>query len=567
MTSKIWIGLGAAMALAGTAGAAYGIMQNNEAAQDSNAARNQSQSASVNDIAAADDPMTLDIIARIGPWPYASRLIGYRGRLWFANSVKYRNHNSADIWSMDPQSGEMQLERNLFSQDAGTPVIYNDLLYWPHEDALLAGGTGEVSATNGTDWAVFNIQSALMYHTSELIDFDGKLLAVTGARNAGLQITSDGGQSWSELYDHSAPRTHIARIKDMTRLTIEDKSAQDINAEYFATLRDKKTQRLVKWNGSGFDTISSFPVNRPIRGLTAHDGALYAIIGRGEDAEIWQSNGKTSKNLGRKGNFIDIASNGTRLWALTHEGDLFSAEDGNWQKHNSLKGGKPTSIEVIDGAIYAAGAGEDGHGIIWGPKVHKITGASQKIAPFPPPITIPSIAIDWEELGQRIDNLLSDPSAYQGYNNGELSALLDRSVTMGAPAGFFAKRLNANIPDIGISVFSANRETKALDLAYAHILRSMERSGQTGVPTKLLTVQWTAQPNSYEKYLARPLMALKTIAATGQNDEETIAALIARLDYKDDPDWLRSHVIGTLTAVTNQRFGYDTAAWKAWHKS
>lgn len=554
MMSKMWMGVGAVIILAGTA---YSVSQSSKVSHDRNSAPYQSQSAKLNNIAAADDPIALDIIARIGPWPYASRLIGYRGRLWFANSVKYRNHNSADIWSMNPQNGNMRLERNLFSQDAGTPIMFNDLLYWPHEDALLAGGTGEISATNGEDWSVFNIESALMYHTSELIDFHGKLMAVTGARNAGLQTSLDDGRSWKQLYDHSAPRTHIARIKDVTQL----------GNDYYATLRDKKTQRLVKWNGTGFDPVASFQFNRPIRGLTAHDGAIHAIVGRGENREIWKSDGQSSSNLGRKGNFIDIASDGETLWAITNEGLLFSIRNGEWQHHSRLKGGKPTSIEAVDGAIYAAGAGDDGRGIIWGPKVHKLKGVNKKIAAMPGPISTAAVAIDWDELGQKIDNLLTDPVTYKGYSNGDLTALLDRAVTMVAPAGFFAKRLDANIPDIAIHVFSGNSKTKALDLAYANILRAMEKSGQTGVPTELLTVEWTAQPNSYEKYLARPLMALKTIATTGQNDDATIDALIARLDYKDDPDWLRSQVIGTLTAVTGEHHGYDIAAWKTWHNS
>lgn len=32
-------------------------------------------------------------------WPHISEMIEYGGRLWFANSRKYENHNSADIWS------------------------------------------------------------------------------------------------------------------------------------------------------------------------------------------------------------------------------------------------------------------------------------------------------------------------------------------------------------------------------------------------------------------------------------------------------------------------------------
>jgi len=48
-------------------------------------------------------------------WPDVSSLIGYDGRLWFVNSRKYVNHNSADVWSYDPATGEARYERHLLS--------------------------------------------------------------------------------------------------------------------------------------------------------------------------------------------------------------------------------------------------------------------------------------------------------------------------------------------------------------------------------------------------------------------------------------------------------------------
>ena len=107
--------------------------------------------------ASPEDPeLELDIIAQVGPWPVASRLIGYRGKLWFANSVKGRNHNSADIWSFDPQSRKIRYERHLYSQDAGHPLVYKGLLYWPFEDALQSTGEGVIEVTDGGKLASFD---------------------------------------------------------------------------------------------------------------------------------------------------------------------------------------------------------------------------------------------------------------------------------------------------------------------------------------------------------------------------------------------------------------------------
>ncbi len=96
--------------------------------------------------ARAETPLPL--LAEVGPWPEVSRLIGFRGRLWLANSVKGVNHNSADLYSLDPASGELRYERHLFSQDAGRPLVHAGLLYWPSEDSRFSIGWGDLLITN-----------------------------------------------------------------------------------------------------------------------------------------------------------------------------------------------------------------------------------------------------------------------------------------------------------------------------------------------------------------------------------------------------------------------------------
>ena len=56
-------------------------------------------------------------------------------------------------------------------------------------------------------------------------------------------------------------------------------------------------------------------------------------------------------------------------------------------------------------------------------------------------------------------------------------------------------------------------------------------------------------------------------AELGQDDRDTLAALIGRLDRTGDPEWLKGDMIGALTALTGQRFGYDIAAWRRWWAS
>jgi formylglycine-generating enzyme required for sulfatase activity len=104
-------------------------------------------------------------LARVGPWPGISALIGYGDRLWFVNSVKFRDHNSADVYSYHPKTGAVRYERHLFSQDAGEPAVVGGLLYWPFEDARFSTRRGEYMVTNGHDW-----QWRMLPHPRVLLD-------------------------------------------------------------------------------------------------------------------------------------------------------------------------------------------------------------------------------------------------------------------------------------------------------------------------------------------------------------------------------------------------------------
>ncbi len=79
-------------------------------------------------------------LSRPGVWNGVSGIIGFRGKIWFINSKKFVNHNSADLYTYDPATGSTRYERALFSQDAGDPVVMGGLLYWPFEDPRFRPG-------------------------------------------------------------------------------------------------------------------------------------------------------------------------------------------------------------------------------------------------------------------------------------------------------------------------------------------------------------------------------------------------------------------------------------------
>ncbi|MEP3464941.1 MAG: sialidase family protein, partial [Parasphingorhabdus sp.] len=292
--------------------------------------------------------LQLDVIAQVGPWPVASRLIGYRGKLWFANSVKGRNHNSADIWSFNPNTSEVRYERHLYSQDAGHPLVYNGLLYWPFEDALQSAGNGIVEVTDGKTWKPLTISNPPIYHTSQLLEWNDGLLAITGTRKAGMQLSKDAGLSWQEFYIHPTPTTHVSRLKEMIVFA----------GETYASLSDVKVKRLVRWTGSGFRTVNGWPLNRYFNGLTVHQDGLFGIVGRGREREVWRFDGRRSIRVGFKGPFVDLTSDGDQIWLVANDGRLWSSPNGSeWSRHGDLENGRPVSIQAVSGGIYVAGAG------------------------------------------------------------------------------------------------------------------------------------------------------------------------------------------------------------------
>ncbi|MEO1623150.1 MAG: hypothetical protein AAFU53_19225 [Cyanobacteria bacterium J06632_3] len=50
------------------------------------------------------------------------------------------------------------------------------------------------------------------------------------------------------------------------------------------------------------------------------------------------------------------------------------------------------------------------------------------------------------------------------------------------------------------------------------------------------------------------------MAQIEQGDETTIASLITRLANTEDPQWLQGDIVGALSVLTGESFGYDITA-------
>ncbi len=507
--------------------------------------------------ARAQEP--LPVLAHIGPWPEASNLIAYQGRVWLANSVKWRNHNSADLYTYDPANGDLRYERHLFSQDAGRPAILNGLLYWPFEDNRFSLGWGQFMITDGTDWRFRTIPTGQVFHNHAMVVVGERLIAAESAWRAGLDVSDDRGLTWRRIYEHPTPDGRVSRIVDLFAL----------GDRVIGPFSGPNERRLLIAKDAAVTDLPGWPGNRSLHGAAVYKGWLYGLVGGDDGTSVWRSDGQRSERVAppEEGwGATGLAAGEDGLWAVGNGPDggtaWFSVDGADWIVKHTLPGGMPREVLIFGGQPYVAGAGDDGRGILWGPPPG--SAASNLAVEGPPALPVgPSAEIDWAEAEARLDAALIDPETYTG-RAGVLRGLVLKLAQAGPPPDLFSARLLRPVPEVTLSLFGGAAQVSAVSMARWMLLWGMAQAGTGEVPLDLLTEPWDVPTNRPEKYFVPQLAAMWAVAATGQNDGATIAALIDRLERTEDPLWLRGDAVGALSAVTDQRFGYDAAAWRKW---
>lgn len=249
----------------------------------------------------------LQVLATVGPWPTLSALIGYRGRLWFANSVRYPDHNSADLYSLDLAAGDLRFERHLFSQDVGTPAVAGGLLYWPHEDPRPSVGWGHIAVTDGEAWRLVVMPGdPPMFHVHALERMAGRLYAATSAWRAGLHVSTDGGLRWRQIYDHPTQARRVSRIIALV----------NFEGLLFGTLVERRddSQRfpLLFLDGGRVREVSGWPVAARTLDLAADDGGVYGLVHEGDKVAFWRTDGRSATEAGCATWCTDTRSPGRR---------------------------------------------------------------------------------------------------------------------------------------------------------------------------------------------------------------------------------------------------------------
>ncbi len=495
----------------------------------------------------------LPVLARVGPWPVLSSPAGFAGRLWFVNGVKWRNHNSADLYSYDPATGAVRYERHLFSQDGGRPVVSGGRLFLPFEDARFSLGWGHFLVTDGERWELGTIPGGQIFHTHAMAELGGRLVASTSAWRAGLQISEDGGLTWTQVYDHPTPQRRVSRIVELAVVG-------DLLLCY---LVQGSQRRLLRFDGHAVAGVPDWPNGNAILGLTVRNGAAYAAVREADGDAIWRTDGRSSRRISgprRDWRLDHIAGDAGGLWALgggPDGGRVWRSPDGReWTPVWQVRGGRPVELAAYAGTVYVLGESDDG-GVLWGANA---PGAVEPSAEPEWPATV-ARALD-EHAVAALDRALQELPATS--TRSRLRDMVYSLVPAEGAGAVFADRLMLDGPERTVGLIGGRVSVSSTTLRRWQLLWGMTLAGEGRVPVDLISEPWTAPKNTAEKYFDSPPAAMRAAAAIGQNDRGTIDALIERLGREEDPLWLRGDAVGALTELTGQRFAYDVDAWRTW---
>ncbi|HEV8642777.1 MAG TPA: hypothetical protein VGV13_16940 [Methylomirabilota bacterium] len=496
-----------------------------------------------------------------GPWSGVSGLIGYGARLWFVNSVKLADHNSADVWSYDPAAGEARYERHLFSQDAGDPAVAGGLLYWPFANGRFSTGHGEYLVTNGREWQWCVLPAGEVFHVHAMAANGGALYAATSAWHAGLQRSDDEGATWQAIYDHPMPPRRVSRITTFAALD---------GALYAGlTTYGRIGVSLLKVADDTLRPTTGWPWGESVTTLAAYRGWLYGVNRNGDESAVWRTRGTAAERVtALDGEPIRaLAAGPDALWAIgarQGRGTLWRSPDGvTWRAAQRFPSAEPLALAVYAGRVYVGTRGPGERGTLWGPRPPAPVDPPVPPRPLPPLPHRLAPAVD--DALAVLDRVLKDPTSYEGSAARLRAAVAPLALNGLAEVGpTLVQRLGGPFPDAQVRLFGGALTAPAAKVARWYLLWAIALGGRERIPPALLAEPWTARPNRAEKYVEAAPGAAWAVAQLGQADEETLAALVARLDVADQPLWLVGDFVGALTALTGQRFGYDVAAWQRW---
>ena len=505
-----------------------------------------------------DDFEPLSLLAQPGPWSDVSRLVSYREQVWFVNSVKFVNHNSADVYSFDPRTRMTRYRRHLFSQDAGQPVVHDDLLYWPFEDARFSAGRGELMVTNGADWRWHEIRQGLAFHTHAIHVVDDTLYAATSGWKAQLHRFDKETKQWRMFYEHPTAARRVSRITSLASL----------DGKLYAGLTSRTQsgpKLLVAKDGEVFP-LPGWPPGTGVSAVQQFGDWIYAVNRSAQGVRVWRTDGVRVEPVHEFDSVLirDFAAGGDHLWAVSGQagkGALWRTQDGlRWRRVQDFAQAVPLDITTHKEDVYVGTRGPGQAGGLWGPlDPSHIPGTGE---PRPALWDIPETSANRiDSLTRRLDTVLRDGGEFREYVKRLSGVLSELASTREKKAcREIRARLLERHDEQPISAIGGHVTVPLARLNRWYLLRALMMCGhRVALPGNLLHMEWNVTANSSEKYF-HPLPAAAWVAGElGESDEPTLAALIARLG--EGPLFIDGDLIGALSVLSGQHLGYDIDAW------
>ncbi|MEO1161084.1 MAG: hypothetical protein AAFW74_11620, partial [Pseudomonadota bacterium] len=388
------------------------------------------------------------------------------------------------------------------------------------------------------------------------------LVGATAAYTAGLHVSADNGSTWRMLSEFK-PR--VGRFVRLTEIGTE-------NGNLYAVARERTGPTLMQYADGKMNDVADWPKGQDVFALTSHKDALFSVVGR-QGSTVWRiRNGRpTALAQGEKGWWLRaLTSDGERLWAVQAKqggGVVWSSAHGDhWKKEHDVAGGRAWSIARVGGKTFVGGAGADGKAIVWGsdgPESSSPVIIPKTALPWSSPVRGRASPADWHKANGDMIKAFAAEDNYAGHAT-PLARLAYTQALSSPPDRYFRSLLDLPKPDRQVDAFGGQFTISTAELANWKMLWGMGLAREKQVAPESLKRPWTRTSNGPEKWFDQLLIGLWAIQWSGQNDLATMDALINRLAYDHDPAFITSQVIGTLNAVTGQRYAYDRQAWRAW---
>ena len=239
---------------------------------------------------------------------------------------------------------------------------------------------------------------------------------------------------------------------------------------------------------------------------------------------------------------------------------LHSVDGWHWQTVHRFDHAAPADVVAYAGVPYVGTIGPDGRGGLWGPAPPAaLEPVARAVVLPPPPSREPVSPGDLEAL----DRALADAVDFRDLRERVIPGL-ERLVAGGSDevGTWLTERLARRWPVKTVETFAD--PVPMTHLLQWYLLRTMGLHRDGAVPIALLNVSFDLEPNRAEKYFHPGPGALWVAARIGQDDAETIGAIIEGLGTPGEPAWLDGDRIGALSALSGERFGYRIEAWRAW---